>query len=138
MSLPSQMLFYKGEDVIAHFFVNCGWFHHGHLTNLEMIKELLEKGETFPKEFDTVALYDEIFDHDEFVDIVDNIYELIAELEEQYRVENEEVLTRIKNLDDVKLPVIDKMFPELLADQIVGVQPLIDDTTSFKLKFKDN
>jgi hypothetical protein len=63
MSLPSQAVFEKDGKIIHKVFVNCGWFHNGDETTVEVLYDIYnnsfnQKECYFPEDYDRVIIYD--------------------------------------------------------------------------------
>jgi hypothetical protein len=144
MSLPSQAGYYNCNDILIYTnFVNVGWF----LTEDNWIK----CATTLPKIYGTVYInlygikvpYSWI--HDET-----KLRELFREDREEYRrkclrlprdeYKNKTDSVPIDNKNiradqlAIMIPRIRKVMPELIAHEILGVQPMTDCTAAFDLK----
>lgn len=119
MSLPSRVKFFKDGKEIADLFTNCGWFCDEE-TVVDGIKDTIKR-ENFTEDWEEVEAYGYNFNRENF---------------ESYVPPKPKP---IKPVTEVTLPKINKMFPKLVAEDIVSFQPMNTDCGySFNIRTETN
>lgn len=122
MSLPTNAAFFKNGQNVNFCFVNCGWAYD-EVSALKQVKEFLDKEEKF--DYDSFTVYGVSYDlkPDEIQAKIDFLLKEVQEFRKKLLEER----SKIDPTPEASVfSIIRRSVPEVIAKEIVSVQPMRD------------
>ncbi|AKU43930.1 major head protein [Citrobacter phage Merlin] len=118
MSLPTKALFYKNGKEIKQAFVNCGWAYD----EISAIDQVIRAIKEHDIDYDEFIVYGKTYNH-RVEDLPEYIEHLRAETR-RIRTEMLEKARKVSKSSDQIMQMARRAIPELLAKDILSVQPM--------------
>ena len=120
MSLPTFAVFMKDDKEVGRCFVNCGWVY----VPISALRQVLKALEVNPIEYDYFRVYGEDYHlsleklHAHIMNLVDEQAKLVKEMRE--------LPVTVNKGNPTVLSTIRRSVPEMIAKDIISVQPMND------------
>ncbi|AIX12248.1 major head protein [Citrobacter phage Moon] len=124
MSLPTRAVFYKNGKEIKQTFVNCGWAYD----EVSAIDQVIRAIKDYGIDYDTFVVYGKTYNQP-----VEDLQEYIEYLQAETKIIRTEMLEKarkVSNSSDQIMYMARRTIPELIAKDILSVQPINVDIRS--------